>query len=94
MSVQPETTATNPAAHDQQTFTIIVNGRPKHVTQKELTFDEVVVLAFERPPFGDNTIFTVTYRKGEGDKQASLVEGGIVKIKDGMIFNVTATNKS
>ncbi len=76
-------------------FTIIVNGREKKVTTKEISFDEVVALAFNPPPTGENIIFTVTYRKGDRDKpEGTLVEGGMVKVKDGMIFNVTATDKS
>ena len=40
-------------------------------------------------------MFTVTYTRGEGHKpQGTLVEGETVKVKDGMIFNVTATDKS
>lgn len=76
-------------------FTIIVNGRQKVVTAKELSFAEVIALAFDNPPSGPNIVFTVTYRKGEGNKpEGSLVEGETVKLKDGMIFNVTATDKS
>lgn len=76
-------------------FTITVNGRPKVVTQKELTFAEVVALAFTNPPTGENIVFTVTYRRGEGNKpEGSMVEGDTVKVKEGMIFNVTATDKS
>ncbi len=76
-------------------ITIIVNGRPKTVTTKELTFAQVVALAFDNPPSGPNIVFTITYRKGEGHKpEGTLVEGGTVKVKDGMIFNVTATDKS
>jgi hypothetical protein len=80
--------------HDK-TLEITVNGRQKFVTSKELSFDEIVALAFDNPPTGDNIIFTVTYRRGEGNKpEGTLVKGEIIKIKDGMIFNVTATNKS
>jgi hypothetical protein len=76
-------------------FTIIVNGRQKVVTEKEISFAKIVALAFDNPPTGENIIFTVTYRKGEVDKQeGTLVTGETVKIKDGMIFNVTATDKS
>lgn len=76
-------------------FTIIVNGRQKVVTAKEMSFTEIVALAFDSPPTGPNVVFTVTYRRGEGNKpEGSLVEGENVKIKDGMIFNVTATDKS
>lgn len=76
-------------------FTIIVNGRQKVVTAKELSFAEVVVLGFDNPPTGPNIVFTVTYTRGEGNKPGgTLVEGETVKIKEGMIFNVTATDKS
>ena len=74
--------------------TIIVNGREKTVTSKELTFDEVVDLAFDDPQRGPNIVFTITYRRGEGNKEGSLLEGQSVKVKDGMIFNVTRTDKS
>jgi hypothetical protein len=76
-------------------YKIIVNGRDKTETSKELSFSQIVALAFDNPPTGPNIVFTITYRKGEGNKpEGSLVEGETVKIKNGMIFNVTATDKS
>ncbi|MCK9195430.1 MAG: multiubiquitin domain-containing protein [Syntrophales bacterium] len=76
-------------------YTIIVNGREKTVTKKELSFAEIVALAFENPPTGENIIFTITYRRGEGNKpEGTIIDGETVKIKEGMIFNVTATDKS
>jgi len=80
----------------QKQFTIYVNGRARQVAAKELlTFDEVVALAFENPAKGPNIVYTVTYRRGEGNKpEGTLVEGESVKVKDGMIFNVTRTDKS
>ncbi len=76
-------------------FTIIVNGRQKAVTSKDMSFAEIVALAFNSLPTGPNILFTVTYRRGEGNKpEGTMVEGDTVKIKDGMIFNVTATDKS
>jgi hypothetical protein len=65
------------------------------VAGKELSFAQLVALAFDTPPTGENIVFTITYRRGHGDKpEGSLVEGETVKIKKGMIFNVTATDKS
>lgn len=75
-----------------KTVTIIVNGRPKEVTKGELSYAEVVELAGLTP--SPKTIFTITYRKGEGNKEGSLVDGESVKVKDGMIFNVTPSDKS
>ena len=74
---------------------IIVNGRQKLVSTRELSFDQIVVLAFDNPPADENTIFTITYRRGDGKKpEGTLVKGEIVKVKEGMIFNVTSTHRS
>lgn len=81
--------------HEHKEVTIIVNGRPKKVAKEELTFDEIVALAFATPPTGPNVVITVTYHRGHGDKpEGSLLQGGSVKVKDGMVFDVTATDKS
>lgn len=75
--------------------TIIVNGRERTVTGKDVTFDQLVALAFDTPPTGENIVFTITYRRGHGNKpEGSVLEGGSVKVKKGMIFNVTPTDKS
>ncbi len=75
--------------------TIIVNGEKKVVPATELSFDQVVDLAFNPRPVGPNIVFRLTYRKGPKENpEGTLVQGCIVKIKDGMVFNVTATDKS
>jgi len=83
-------------AHGQnKEFTIIVNGREKVVTYREISFIQVVELAFNTSVINDITIYTVTYKRGEGKKtEGTMVNGDTVKVKNGMIFNVTATNKS
>jgi hypothetical protein len=76
-------------------YKIIVNGRQKDVSTKKLTFDQVVALAFNPVPSGPNVQFTVTYRKGpRKNPDGSMTEGETVRVKDGMIFDVTETNKS
>ena len=81
--------------YSQRDFVIIVNGQKKTVTTKTVTFDEIVKLAFPTPPSGANILYTVSYEDGpKVNPQGSLKEGGTVKVKDGMIFNVTATDKS
>ncbi|HZT17061.1 MAG TPA: multiubiquitin domain-containing protein [Gaiellaceae bacterium] len=76
-------------------YTIVVNGQQKTVEAGELSFDQVVALAFDPVPTGPNVMFTITYRRGHGDKpEGTLTEGQSVKVKDGMIFDVTATDKS
>lgn len=82
-------------SHGHET-TIIVNGQEKTTTEKELTFEEVVSLAYDgNPPSGPNWEFTVAYRRGHGNKpDGSLLPGQSVKVKKGMIFDVRATDKS
>lgn len=76
-------------------YTVVVNAQEKQVTSKELTFEQVVDLAFPGGPRGGNWVFTVTYRKGDGKKaEGTLTAGESVKIKNGTVFNVTATDKS
>ncbi len=76
-------------------FTIIVNGQQKIVTTKTVTFEEIVKLAFPNPPTGQNILFTVGCEDGPRENPSgSLLPGGKVKVKDGMIFNVTPTDKS
>jgi hypothetical protein len=74
-------------------ITIIVNGTPHVVAKEEMTFREIIALA--ELASGPNVSYTLTYRRGHGNKpEGSLVEGEVVKVKDGMIFNATATDKS
>lgn len=76
-------------------FTLVVNGRKKVVSTKELSFDQLVALAFNPVPTGENVLFTISYENGpHANPEGSLMEGGTVKVKNGMIFNVTATDKS
>jgi len=75
--------------------TIIVNGRPRTVEGKDVSFDEVVALAFPEPPQGEYIVITVAYRNAAGNRSGDLVKGQSVKVKEkGTIFDVTATDKS
>jgi hypothetical protein len=79
---------------NDKTVTIIVNARPKTVPKGKITFEDVVALA-DGLPKGPQVLYTVLYRKGEDKKpQGSLVAGGDVNVKDGMIFDVSATDQS
>ena len=88
--------AKQPDDKHEKSATIIVNGRAKQWDKKGITFAEVVGLAFENPPHGADTIFSITYRKGgnEHRPEGVMVEGDSIKVKDGTIFNVSATNRS
>jgi len=83
----------NPGNDPKKDVTIFVNATPHVVAKDEMSFREIVALA--ALPSGPNVSYTLTFRKGHGNKpEGSLVEGGTVKVKDGMIFNVSATDKS
>ncbi|GAC21766.1 multiubiquitin domain-containing protein [Paraglaciecola arctica] len=75
-------------------FQIIVNGRSKTVTEKFLSFVDVVKLAFDEFIDNGSRIYTMTFMKGADKREGSLVLGDEVRIKSGVIFNVTATDKS
>lgn len=81
---------------DKKIVTIFVNGRPKEWPKNEdISFEQVINLAFDNPPSGDGVQFTVQYTRGHGGKPSgALIEGQSVKVKDGMIFDVTPTNRS
>ena len=75
--------------------TIIVNAQKRTTAKKELSFRAVVSLAYDgNPPSGPNWEFTVTHQRGGGNKPGSLTPGESVKVKEGMIFDVRATDKS
>ena len=81
--------------YSQKVFTIAVNAQKKEVAETKLSFDEVVKLAFPIPLDGPNIMFTIKYRKGPAvNPKGSLLEGQSVRIKDGMIFDVTPTDRS
>ncbi|HEY5333802.1 MAG TPA: multiubiquitin domain-containing protein [Solirubrobacterales bacterium] len=75
--------------------TIEVNGRDRQVHGKEISFGEVVKLAFDPVPTGENIVIAVTYRHAKGPKhEGMLAEGESVEIKNGTTFHVKVNNKS
>lgn len=76
-----------------KTFNIIVNGRPREVTDHKLTYQQVVRIAFPDDQPDPNVVYTVAYANPHG-KDGTLVDGENVPVKEGMIFNVTKTNRS
>jgi hypothetical protein len=76
-------------------YIIIVNGKKKTVTMKRLMFDQLVDLAYNPRPTGPNIMFTINYGNGpKANPEGELLPGHSVKIKDGMVFCVTPTDKS
>ena len=80
---------------NQNHHVIIVNGREKPWKEKNITFEQVVVLAFGNYDPNPNKVYTVTYDRGPHENpEGSMVKGDTVFTKNKMIFNVTCTDKS
>lgn len=75
-------------------ITIYVNTEPHTVAKDDISYEEVVKLAFPDGPTGETIGYTVLWEYKHGSKDGSLSAGQSVKTKDGMIFDVTQTNRS
>lgn len=93
---QPHDDRSNQADHRPPLDTeIIVNARPRVVPGDEVTFEEIVQIAFPGPNHDPNVVFSMTFRHAASHPTSGeLAPGGIVKVKKGTIFNVTKTIKS
>lgn len=79
----------------KKSYKIIVNAQEKVWDEKEITYVEAVTVAFGSYSEDPNVVYTVTYSRGhKPHHEGSLVKGKSAKIKNGMIFNVSQTNKS
>jgi len=80
---------------DFKPITIIVNGRAKEWSERKISYEQVVKLAFPNAVENEATVYTVTYTNGpKQNEEGSMVKGDKVFVKNQMVFNVTATNRS
>ena len=80
---------------NDKTITIVVNGRSRQVKTEELSFDELVDLAFDDPAKGPQIVFTITFRNAGGRiEEGELDEGQQLKVRNGTVVNVTRTDQS
>ncbi|MDM1048440.1 multiubiquitin domain-containing protein [Sphingobacterium hotanense] len=76
-------------------LTIIVNARPHIWKEANISFEQLVALAFGSYDNNPNKGYTVTYSRGwEPKPEGTMVKGSIVRVKNKMIFDVSATDKS
>lgn len=72
---------------------IVVNGRQREISGQSISYTQVVQLAFPDDQANETIEYTVAYANPHG-KDGTLVNGQEVHIKEGMIFNVSKTNRS
>ncbi len=74
---------------------IIVNARRKTVSGRKISFEQIVRLAFPDGPPTPQTVYTVAFSNGPPrNPEGKMVAGQTVKIRDGMVFDVTETSRS
>jgi hypothetical protein len=74
---------------------IIVNARRKTVAGRKISFEHVVKLAFPDGTPSPQTVYTVAFSNGPPrNPEGKMVAGHTVKIRDGMVFDVTETSRS
>ncbi|MBA4300483.1 MAG: hypothetical protein C0433_10340 [Cyclobacterium sp.] len=76
-------------------FTIIVNAQEKVWDKPTISFQQVIELAFGAYDPNPCKGYTVTYCRGHEPKpEGTMVKNSVVRVKNKMLFNVTATDKS
>jgi hypothetical protein len=95
----PETVHLKPNEHFHSgvptVFTIIVEGTPYEWTKPSITYAEVVTLFDPDYPKHPEITYSVTYEHGPNHKPDGILSpGASVKVKEGMVFNVSRTGES
>jgi len=74
---------------------LIVNLKEKPWAKQTISFEEVVIQAFGSYDPNPNKVYTITYDRGpHQNPEGSMVRGDILVVKNKMVYNVTATDKS
>lgn len=76
--------------------TIIVEGTPHEWNEPKITYVQVVTLFDPTYPQHPDTTYSVKYRNGPSRNPEGIMApgGGPVKVKEGMVFNVSQTGQS
>ncbi len=74
---------------------IFVNTEEHEVDKGDISYEELVHIAFPDSDNDPDKMFTISYRRGpSANDQGSLAPGQSVKVKNKMIFDVTPTTRS
>lgn len=76
-------------------ITLIVNGTPHKWFEHEITYAQVVTLDVPDYPQHPEITYSVKYKHGPSHKpEGTLSPGGVGKVKDREVFNVSPTGQS
>lgn len=80
---------------EKKTVTIIVEGKPHEWLKEDISYAEVVTLEVPDYTQHPEITYSVKYKNGHGNKPEGILSpGASVKVKEGMIFSVSATGQS
>ena len=80
---------------NEKIVTIIVEGTPHEWPKGDISYSEVVTLEVPDYPQHPDITYSVTYKRGQGNKpEGILAPGASVKVKEGMVFNVSDAGQS
>lgn len=83
------------SSHADKQIDIIVNGTSHPVANDEVSFDQVVDIAYPDGGRGPLITYTVNFYNGAGrPPEGKLTKDQEAKVKDGTVFNVTRTDRS
>lgn len=75
--------------------TIVVEATPHEWPKGEITYEEVVRLEVPGYTPESGISYAVKYTRGDSNRpEGVLAPGGSVKVKEGMVFNVSETGQS
>ena len=83
------------AIHEKGTV-IIVNGQERIAPNEEISFEEIVALAYDDSERGGQIVFTVTFEASESRRgpEGELGPGETLKVTERAIFHVQRTDQS
>ncbi len=93
----PPDSPLKPPHFPQKQIGVIINGIDKQLENgtEFLSYEDVIRLAFGTYSESSNIIYTVVYSKGpKNNPKGTLVKGQFAKVREGMIFNVSRSDKS
>lgn len=93
--VSPDAPIELVSADAGKTIEIFVNARPHAVADRDVSFEQVVALAFPGQDQGADTEYIVTYTRAQhGNESGSLAPGQAIRFKKGTSFGVQITTRS